>query len=484
MAASFQLSVGRGTAASAALTEALQSIEVEENADGPDAMTITLPVNRTSSGDLTYVDDGTFEPYTPVSVVLTAGTSTQCVFDGYVLSWRLHLDRASADSSIRVWAQDASWLMNLNDVVREWPGHTDGAGRQRDLRLATASRRRPPTRTTTRPPTCPSSTRCSSGQPTCSSCTASRGATGSSAGSRAGTRPATAPGTSSGRSAQPPAATITLADPDDWSVDTLDLDWDVMRPTEVRASQASLVQLGRQRARDSELKRPPRPRRPGPADLRVPAVHHAADRDRRPAGAAAAHGRGARRVRLVRPLHGRGGPRPARHGPAGRHGRRRRRRGQAHSGNWFVWRVNHLIEPDSCRARFTLVRNAIGAARRHRAAVPRRHPVNGPGGYPADYPLEQERQFFYGKYRGVVSAVDADHLPDQGQGARGARRHGDGLVHAVRPLRGPAARHRVPPRGGQRGLDRVRGRRRLLSGVDRLLLARRREAAARASRRT
>jgi hypothetical protein len=34
--------------------------------------------------------------------------------------------------------------------------------------------------------------------------------------------------------------------------------------------------------------------------------------------------------------------------------------GKAHSGNWFVWRVNHLISSDSCRARFTLVRNAIG----------------------------------------------------------------------------------------------------------------------------
>jgi uncharacterized protein involved in type VI secretion and phage assembly len=32
--------------------------------------------------------------------------------------------------------------------------------------------------------------------------------------------------------------------------------------------------------------------------------------------------------------------------------------------------------------------------------------VNGPGGYPANYPLEQERQFFYGKYRGAVSTVD------------------------------------------------------------------------------
>ena len=74
MAVSFQLNVA-GMPAPAALQEALQSVEVEENADSPDAMTLTLPVNRTASGDLTYVDDGTFEPYTPVSVVLRAGAS-------------------------------------------------------------------------------------------------------------------------------------------------------------------------------------------------------------------------------------------------------------------------------------------------------------------------------------------------------------------------------------------------------------------------
>lgn len=34
--------------------------------------------------------------------------------------------------------------------------------------------------------------------------------------------------------------------------------------------------------------------------------------------------------------------------------------------------------------------------------------MNGFGGEPpVDYPLEQDRQFFYGKYRGVVSSVDA-----------------------------------------------------------------------------
>ena len=33
--------------------------------------------------------------------------------------------------------------------------------------------------------------------------------------------------------------------------------------------------------------------------------------------------------------------------------------------------------------------------------------MNGLGAYPADYPPGQERQYFYGKYRGTVSAVDA-----------------------------------------------------------------------------
>lgn len=33
--------------------------------------------------------------------------------------------------------------------------------------------------------------------------------------------------------------------------------------------------------------------------------------------------------------------------------------------------------------------------------------MTGPGGYPADYLADEERQLFYGKYRGIVSEVDA-----------------------------------------------------------------------------
>jgi len=361
MAVSFRLHVA-GREAPAALAEALHRVEVEENADGPGAMTLTLPVNRTSSGDLSYVDDGTMDPYTPVSVVLTAGPSTQCVFDGYVLSWQLHLDRTSADSSIQVWAQDASWLMNLNDVVREWAGLTDGEvansiftshgivpadantaddsplhlpeqhtllQRATDLRFLHGLARR-------------------NGK-------VCRVACGKQPGDRTGyfTRPVTK---------RTPVATIELSDPDDWQVDTLDVEWDVMRPTAVRAGQASFTSPAASApvtATSSGLSVL------GARDLRAYATRSSTmlltatadppELRRRAAAVLEESGwfvtctGSADLGRLGTVL--RAGTVIALSGA-----------GKAHSGNWLVWRVNHLIERDSGRTQFTLVRNAIGPA--------------------------------------------------------------------------------------------------------------------------
>ena len=103
------------TAVPDAFYDAIQDLEVEESSDRPGALLLRLPVNRTSAGDLQYVGDGTFEPMTNVSVTVTPASQSsqpQCVFDGFVLSWRLHLDRTSSASMIDIWAQDASWLMN------------------------------------------------------------------------------------------------------------------------------------------------------------------------------------------------------------------------------------------------------------------------------------------------------------------------------------------------------------------------------------
>lgn len=113
-----------GQAADAAFHARLATLEVEENADLPGAIQLTVPVaTKGAPGpeDLTEVGEDRFQPYSRLSVVVTPdGGKAACVFDGYVLAQRLHLDRGTTAASLRVWGQDASCLMNLKENVQAW----------------------------------------------------------------------------------------------------------------------------------------------------------------------------------------------------------------------------------------------------------------------------------------------------------------------------------------------------------------------------
>lgn len=111
---------------SAGIYGALSSVDVEENADLPGAIELNLSIAADGSGDLTYVNDSTFQPYANVAVVVSVdGKAPECIFDGYVLSHKLHLDRGITASKLVVWGQDASWLMNLKENTKEWADVTD-----------------------------------------------------------------------------------------------------------------------------------------------------------------------------------------------------------------------------------------------------------------------------------------------------------------------------------------------------------------------
>uniref|UniRef100_UPI003D098D72 hypothetical protein n=1 Tax=Mycobacterium sp. TaxID=1785 RepID=UPI003D098D72 len=103
------------------------AIEVEENADLPDAVSFQLPV-AVDTGDLTWVSDPRVQPYSNVAVMVTpvGGGAAQCIFDGYVLSHRVHLPAGVTAATVTVWGQDASVLMGLQEKTREWSGLTDG----------------------------------------------------------------------------------------------------------------------------------------------------------------------------------------------------------------------------------------------------------------------------------------------------------------------------------------------------------------------
>ncbi len=365
MTVTVQLGVG-GTPVPDAFYDAIMQLEIEESSDQPGALLLRLPVNRTSAGDLQFVGDGTFEPMTNVSLTVTPaaqGAQAQCIFDGYVLSWRLHLDRASTSSTIDIWAQDASWLMNIDDNVVEWSGQTDGqvanaifgsygftpaAGntdndspshtpdghtlfqRATDLQFLRGLARR--------------------GGKLCRvACTDT-------------------PGVRTGYFAIPavtgqPVATISLLDPDSWTVQTLDFDWDAMSPTEADASQVDLTQsadtgtdvtagtsgLTPADVRDypTYLGRSSTLLLTAPADVpelsqRTTAVLIESGFFSRCTGEADAGRIGTiLRVGDVVTIDG---------------------AGSIHSGNWLVWNVRHRFALDSWKMTFALVRNAMGPA--------------------------------------------------------------------------------------------------------------------------
>ena len=365
MSVTVLLGVG-GQPVPAALYDAIAQLEVEESSDQPGALMMALPANPTSAGDLQFVGDGTFEPLTNVTLTVTMGTSgssPQCVFDGYVLSWRLHLDRASTSSTAEVWAQDASWLMNVDDSVAEWSGQTDGQvanqifgrygftpadgnlqndspihspsghtlfQRATDLQFLRGLARR--------------------GGKLCRvGCT-------DTAGARTGyfVSPAV-----DGQ----PVTTISLTDPTSWTVDTLDFDWDVMRPTQVDSGQVDLTQSATSGSEvttsssglDALGSRDYPTYRGQSSTLLLTAPDDVPELGQRTAAVLAESGFFSRctgeadaermgiilRVGDVVTIQG---------------------AGSVQSGNWLVWNVRHRYSLGSWKMSFTLVRNAMGPA--------------------------------------------------------------------------------------------------------------------------
>jgi len=352
-----------GRPAPESLYTAMQLLEVQENADRPDAALLRLPVNRSSSGDLQYVGDGTFEPNTNVTVLLLVeGQSSQCIFDGYVLSWHLQLDRASGSSTIDVLMQDASWLMNRADKVKDWSGMTD-AQVANEIFSSYAFAPAPDNIENDSPQHDPEE---HSLFQRASDLQFLRGLARRN-GKLCRVACTDLPGQRTGYFVTPDlgaeaAASINLSNPTGWSVDSLRFDWDVMRPTEVLASQAPLNEsadegvsgnssssgLAPLAARDyatyAEQEAP----------LLLTAAADVPELSLRSTATLSESSwfvrcRGETTVeRLGRTL------RVA--AVVGIEGA-----GSLHSGNWFVWSVRHQITSTGVKLQFTLLRNSVGA---------------------------------------------------------------------------------------------------------------------------
>jgi hypothetical protein len=355
-----------GKGADPDLYTAVASLEVEENLDLPGAVQLTLPVSRTDDGDLTYASDDRLRPLANLAVVagVGGGAAAQCIFDGYVLSHKLHLEAGATNSTLVVWGQDASWLMNLEEKVKEWvdvtdadvanaifgaygvqaaadntaddsPSHTEAGHslmqRGSDIQfLRTLARR--------------------NGK-------VCRVACADQAGKRTGyfARP---------KLDGDPAAVLTVTDPDKWTVNALDLSWDATLPTKVAARQALFTDKDADGV-SAEV-----------TDTGLPALgdRGLADFTGKPLTVllTAPVDDGGELLLRARSLlresawfvRCEGEADMARLGVVLRAGAvvRVDGAGALHSGKYLVWSVRHTITADAHKMRFVLVRNAVGKA--------------------------------------------------------------------------------------------------------------------------
>jgi phage protein D len=366
MASTFQLLLN-GTTADDTLQDALSSFEVEENADLPGAIQLNLAISRSEAGDLTFVNDAGLQPFANFAVVATPEDKPdECIFDGYVLSHKLHLETGITNSSLQVWGQDASWLMNLEEKTREWVDVTDADVANTIFGEYGIT---------------PASENTQDDSPTHTEDGHSLMQRGSDIqflrnlarrnGKLCRVACTTTPGQRTGYFAIPkldgdPVLTLTLNDPETWTVRVLDFDWDVTRPSAVKASQAlfndstangvsgdtddsGLMLLDDRKLADFAGK-PMTVLLTAPVDdagelqLRAKSLLRESGWFVRCEGEADVSRLNAvLRVGTVVQIEG---------------------VGSLNSGKYYVWSVRHTITADAHKMKFTLVRNAVGPSPR------------------------------------------------------------------------------------------------------------------------
>jgi hypothetical protein len=386
MGATYQLVLG-GQQADQNLYTLITSIEVDESMDMPAAIQICLPISRSTGGDLTYVDDPRFAPMAQVAIVATAGGSgasgvatgavgaaaaavgggsappgTQCIFDGYVLSQKIHLETGVTNATLTAWGQDACWLMNQTETVKEWVDVTDAdvaASIFENYGITAAS--------DNSQNDSPAHTEDTHSLMQRSSDISFLRLLARRSGKCCRVACADKPGQRTGYFAVPnlngdPAVSIKLNDQSNWTISAIDLEWDAMRPTAVVARSALFSDSDPNGAvgdsSSSGL---------NPLDARdlatfvgspmtvilATAVDSAGELTQRAQGLLSETGwfvrcqAEAEADRLGVVL--RAGMLVALDGI-----------GPLHSGTWLVWSVRHRLTREGHKMHFTLLRNAVG----------------------------------------------------------------------------------------------------------------------------
>ncbi len=103
----------------------LLELEVEEHYELAAVFRMRLAIVRGEDGLWTFLDQGKAKPWAKVELQMDFGDDSQPLLTGYVTHVRAHFDPAEGNSYLEIVGMDSSCLMNLEEVIKDWPGKSD-----------------------------------------------------------------------------------------------------------------------------------------------------------------------------------------------------------------------------------------------------------------------------------------------------------------------------------------------------------------------
>lgn len=105
----------------------LIELEVEEHHELAAVFRIRLAIVRETAGEWTFLDEGTATPWSQIAINMRVNGKEQELISGYITQVRVHVDAAEGNSYLELAGMDASCVMNIEEVIKDWPEMRDSA---------------------------------------------------------------------------------------------------------------------------------------------------------------------------------------------------------------------------------------------------------------------------------------------------------------------------------------------------------------------
>jgi uncharacterized protein len=109
-----------------ALYDDLIAVEISERIGEPSSFALQVALHKLPNGGWSRVDettfaDGGFAPWQRITIGSSYDDQPDVLLDGYVAGVAPRFEPVEADSYLFVWGHDASYAMDVDEKVKEWP---------------------------------------------------------------------------------------------------------------------------------------------------------------------------------------------------------------------------------------------------------------------------------------------------------------------------------------------------------------------------